>query len=583
MSRDIIIATALIGGAFYLYETQINSSVEKQTEVESPIGDPTAEEPAEEETPPEEQGGGPSVLDTLGVIGLGLGIGVAGDLVKSRIDKTLEDRKAKAEADADKKAKADADAKAKADADAKATLKTQAEIDAKAKADLDAKAKAQPPNIDTKPTTAGQNAVTQKQNDLKLAETKAKAELEAKRISAEKLKADNLAKAVAQTKKLENVSKLSKLTKLAKGTPWGFLFTALTMTLSAVLDLSAESFNPCGEGEFDFNSIPMWAKMILEQWPFVGDIYAMFGDLLCASDKCDKTEESGSGFGAGFCYKPCNESFRSDGATLCWKQYPTFENNGQLHTITSVTKSITLNTGKPLSTCDPSQEKNGLLCYPKCKTGMKGVGPVCWANLQDVGVGTPVQLESCPAGWVNDGLTCREPLRWDGCCSRGLFNECYGCAKGGNVVGRLNNGGTCPSDREKIDGLCYKRCPAGMSHVPGMPYLCRTTGVPVSEGRGAGFPMKCARGETEISGLCYNTCPSGSVMQSLGLCSQSCPAGSTDFGVGCTRESYSRGAGRPKILIKVKSRAFFRKFDERVRDTFTGGFSGREATSFIAN
>ena len=575
MSKDLIIATALIGGAFYLYETQINSSVEEQVET---IEDPSEEvqEEVQEEAPPEEQAGGPNWRDALTGIGIGLGIGVVADALQSRVGKALEDRKAKAKADAEAKAKADAEAKAKAKAKAESGLKTQADIDAKAKADLDAKTKAGTPDVDVKTTTAGQDAVIQKQNDLKSAETKAKAELEAKRISAEKLKADNLAKAVAQAKKVEKASKLSKISKLAKATPWGLLFTALTMSLSAALDLGVEDFHPCDAGDFDFDTLPMWAKLIIEQVPFVGDLYSMVGDLLCASDKCLDGEESGEGIGAGFCYKPCNASFRSDGATLCWKQYPSFENNGQLHTITSVTKKITLNTGKPLSTCDPSQDKDGLLCYSKCKSGMNGVGPVCWANIQNVGVGTAVELEPCASGWVNDGLTCRKPIT----CAQGLDFFKHGCS-GGEVVGRLHNGGVCPSDREKIDGLCYKRCPAGMSHVPGMPYLCRANGVPVSEGRGAGTPMKCAAGETNIAGLCYNNCPSGSVMQSLGLCSQTCPQNTTDFGVGCTRESYSRGVGRPKITIKIKRRAFFRKFDERVRDTFTGGHSGRESSDFF--
>ena len=576
MSRDLIIATALIGGAFYLYQTQLNSSVEEQietTEGETPLEDPT-EEPVEE-LPPEEQGG-PDWRDALTGLGLGLGVGLLADTLQSRASKAIEDRKAKADADA--KAKADADAKAKAQKES--GLRTQAEIDEKAKADADAKSKAQADaktqaDLDSKSTTR-QQEIIKEQNDAKSAETKARAELETKRLEAEKLKADNLAKAVAKAKNLEKAAKLSKLAKLAKATPWGILFTALTMSLSATLDLSAESFDPCAEGEFDFNSLPMWAKMIIEQVPFVGDIYAMFGDLLCASDKCGDNEEGGSGIGVGFCYKPCNPSFRSDGATICWKDYPTFENNGQLHTITSVTKRITLNTGKPLSTCDPSQEKSGLICYPKCKTGMNGVGPVCWANLQDVGIGTPVQLEDCPANWHAEGLICREPIS----CAQGLDFFKHGCS-GGRLRGRLDGGGTCPSDREKIDGLCYKRCPAGMSHVPGMPYLCRANGVPVSEGRGAGTPMKCASGEKEIAGLCYNNCPSGSVMQSLGLCSQTCPSGTNDFGVGCTRESYNRGAGRPKITIKIKKRNFFRKFDERVRDTFTGGFSGRESTDLF--
>jgi len=134
------------------------------------------------------------------------------------------------------------------------------------------------------------------------------------------------------------------------------------------------------------------------------------------------------------------------------------------------------------------------LCYVKCRDGYRGVGPVCWAITQSRGVGTPVGLEPCPSGWNNDGLTCREPLRWDGCCSRGLFNECWGCARGGAVRGRLNGGGVCPNtdpggpreNTEKVDGLCYKKCPEDKPrHVPGMPYLCYKGGD-LSYGRGVG-------------------------------------------------------------------------------------------------
>ena len=34
--------------------------------------------------------------------------------------------------------------------------------------------------------------------------------------------------------------------------------------------------------------------------------------------------------------------------------------------------------GKPISTCREGYEKDGALCYPKCKEGYYGVGPVCW-------------------------------------------------------------------------------------------------------------------------------------------------------------------------------------------------------------
>jgi hypothetical protein len=89
-----------------------------------------------------------------------------------------------------------------------------------------------------------------------------------------------------------------------------------------------------------------------------------------------------------------------------------------------------------------------------------------------------------------------------------------------------------------------------------MPYNCKRAGVPLSQGRGAGVPMKCAPGEIQKSaGLCYDACPSGYQDQSLGLCSQSCPAGSKDFGVGCTREGYNRGVGTIPFSVYLKERA----------------------------
>ena len=150
------------------------------------------------------------------------------------------------------------------------------------------------------------------------------------------------------------------------------------------------------------------------------------------------------------------------------------------------------------------------LCYERCDEGYHGVGPVCWADTESRGIGKPVGLEPCPAGWVNDGLICREPLRWNSCKFRGLFNECWGGAEGGRLRGRLNNGGICdwPADRgnlpgwlvdksdsknfkathpERVDGLCYKKCPADKPNgVPGMPYLCFKGPRGLGYGRGVG-------------------------------------------------------------------------------------------------
>jgi len=143
------------------------------------------------------------------------------------------------------------------------------------------------------------------------------------------------------------------------------------------------------------------------------------------------------------------------------------------------------------------------LCYTPCRPGYKGVGPVCWAESRSVGVGKPVGLEPCPAGWNNDGLICREPIR----CATGWKFFTEGC-RGGRLRGRLNGGGICdwPSDRgnlpnwlvdkskkewvathpDKVAGLCYKKCPTDYPvRIPGMPYLCYKGG-PLSYGRGVG-------------------------------------------------------------------------------------------------
>jgi hypothetical protein len=140
---------------------------------------------------------------------------------------------------------------------------------------------------------------------------------------------------------------------------------------------------------------------------------------------------------------------------------------------------------------DHSDLQDGL-CYVPCKKGYHGVGPVCWVDSTNIGIGTPVGLEDCPSGWTDDGLTCREPIHWNGCKNKGLLGECYGALEGGNVVGRLNGGGKCPGPggdeyKDKVDGLCYKTCPKEQpNHMPGMPYLCYPGGE-LSYGRGAGL------------------------------------------------------------------------------------------------
>ena len=36
--------------------------------------------------------------------------------------------------------------------------------------------------------------------------------------------------------------------------------------------------------------------------------------------------------------------------------------------------------GVPISSCGPQNEKDAGLCYPLCKAGYVGLGPVCWES-----------------------------------------------------------------------------------------------------------------------------------------------------------------------------------------------------------
>lgn len=145
--------------------------------------------------------------------------------------------------------------------------------------------------------------------------------------------------------------------------------------------------------------------------------------------------------------------------------------------------------------CPPGKEYEAGLCYERCKPGYIPFATTCRAESVNVGVGRPVGLEPCPAGWTNDGLTCREPI-YNDCSWRGLFGECWGRLSGGRIKGRLDGGGICdwPQDRgnlpnwlvdksdpknykathpDRVDGLCYAKCPKNFpERIPGMPYLC---------------------------------------------------------------------------------------------------------------
>jgi hypothetical protein len=112
--------------------------------------------------------------------------------------------------------------------------------------------------------------------------------------------------------------------------------------------------------------------------------------------------------------------------------------------------------------CPAGRELDAGLCYPKCASGMKGVGPVCWQN--------------CPSGMTDHGVGCTKPAPYgrgagypwkpkDGFSDSGMFSRCEGdhgsggCEKEGAIVYPK-----CKAGYHKVGCcICTPNCPSGMT------------------------------------------------------------------------------------------------------------------------
>ena len=350
-------------------------------------------------------------------------------------------------------------------------------------------------------------------------------------------------------------------TMTAKATAMGplgaadLLIAGIVITLqNTVKELDPYFYEPIPPGLWSYDQLPDAAKVTISAIPIAGSLLDLVGPLFQFGEKCPAgTHQESPG---GLCFPDCPDGYKSDGAFLCYKQYDGFDQNGgngQLHTLTSITKNILMDTGTVATDCGPDRDNDAGICYPKCKPGFHGVGPACYQDTVTIGAGVAVGLEDCPAGYRNDGLTCHKPLSCTGGCrtwcdgnwdsSDGGFChtrcEPVSCNDGPKTIGRLDGGGTCPANMERIDGMCYNRCPDGFYHTPGMPYLCKRNNEPDSYDRSNSSLPGCGDKEN-ISGLCYGRVPAGYTRKVVGTLDQNCPDGSSDFGVGCTRESKTR-------------------------------------------
>merc|ERR1712179_582317 len=138
--------------------------------------------------------------------------------------------------------------------------------------------------------------------------------------------------------------------------------------------------------------------------------------------------------------------------------------------------------GRVITDCPADKEKQLALCYPRCREGFTGVGPVCW--------------QDCPSGYRDDGAFCAKPAAY------------------GRGVGRIGS----KSGWEKWGLLYYPKCRTGFHNVgccvcsPDCQNGQTDIGVSCAKqsyGGTAGTPLTCAPGLEMSGALCMapgNTC-----------------------------------------------------------------------------
>lgn len=187
----------------------------------------------------------------------------------------------------------------------------------------------------------------------------------------------------------------------------------------------------------------------------------------------------------------------------------------------------------PTSCMGAYPDKNAGLCYPRCRAGFYGVGPVCWqgcpSSFTDTGVDClkppPVSRDAFP--WkFGDGLNMNDAMKR--CQRQSSLGKRYGCGFYNSHTMVYSN---CPPSYKTapvITSLCTPVCPSNMTDIG---VSCQKS----SYGRGVGHIPDCG-GNTPVkdAGLCYKRCNAG--YNGVGpVCWGSCPAGWTDCGAMCGR------------------------------------------------
>jgi hypothetical protein len=119
-----------------------------------------------------------------------------------------------------------------------------------------------------------------------------------------------------------------------------------------------------------------------------------------ARDRCEGEHGRGNCEKDGLIYYPkCKPGETAVGCCICRPPTPDCGKLGLNPGIDlSCAKKVVI--GDPVTgVCGPGEQSDAGLCYPACKAGYKGVGPVCWG-------GAPPGWVECGMGAAKDSKTC---------------------------------------------------------------------------------------------------------------------------------------------------------------------------------
>ncbi|MFN7924687.1 MAG: hypothetical protein U0Q16_31585 [Bryobacteraceae bacterium] len=191
--------------------------------------------------------------------------------------------------------------------------------------------------------------------------------------------------------------------------------------------------------------------------------------------------------------------------------------------------------------CTFDQQKQGLLCYPKCKDGYTGFVASCFQN--------------CPSGFTDSGAVCTKGAPYgrgagygwqiqDGFSNSGMLGRCQSAESRTCEMWGAMAYPTCKAGYSPVGAnVCSPTCPSGM---PDLGAACAKQ----SYVRDTISPQ-CAAGQVYDAGLCYSACKAS--YKGVGpVCWGGCPTSNPfQCGGGCAKDQATCAAMTADMVIST--------------------------------